>query len=59
MLAQYDGSVLGRPVYLAVRTKRDFGVVAPMLTLHSQIDGEVYDVSKGSAYRPGGSYSFL
>ncbi|KAL1665622.1 cytochrome b5-like heme/steroid binding domain-containing protein [Schizophyllum commune] len=40
MLAQYDGSVPGRPVYLA-------------------IDGEVYDVSKGSAYRPGGSYSFF
>ncbi|TRM68536.1 cytochrome b5-like heme/steroid binding domain-containing protein [Schizophyllum amplum] len=39
-LAQYDGSVPGRPVYLA-------------------IDGEVYDVSKGSAYRSGGSYSFF
>ncbi|KAH8830547.1 hypothetical protein DL96DRAFT_1593381 [Flagelloscypha sp. PMI_526] len=38
MLAGFDGSVPGRPIYLA-------------------IDGEVYDVSEGSAYQPGGSYA--
>ncbi|KAG6866012.1 hypothetical protein C0991_009684 [Blastosporella zonata] len=40
VLAQHDGSVIGRPIYLA-------------------IDGDVYDVSKGAAYQPGGSYAIL
>ncbi|RDB20546.1 Membrane-associated progesterone-binding protein 4 [Hypsizygus marmoreus] len=40
LLAQHDGSVPGRPIYLA-------------------IDGDVYDVSKGKAYQPGGSYAIL
>ncbi|PBK73043.1 cytochrome b5 [Armillaria solidipes] len=37
LLAEFDGSKPGRPIYLA-------------------IDGEVYDVTKGKAYQPGGSY---
>jgi len=40
LLAEYDGRVIGRPIYLA-------------------IDGDVYDVSKGAAYQPGGSYAIL
>ncbi|KAG6885252.1 hypothetical protein C0993_004109 [Termitomyces sp. T159_Od127] len=40
LLAEHDGSVPGRPIYLA-------------------IDGDVYDVSKGAAYQPGGSYAIL
>jgi predicted heme/steroid binding protein len=40
LLAEYDGKVEGRPIYLA-------------------IDGDVYDVSKGKAYQPGGSYHIL
>ncbi|KAF9008831.1 cytochrome b5-like heme/steroid binding domain-containing protein [Cyathus striatus] len=40
LLAEYDGSVEGRPIYLA-------------------IDGDVYDVSKGRSYQPGGSYHIL
>jgi len=39
-LAEFDGSVPGRPIYLA-------------------IDGDVYDVTTGSAYQPGGSYHIL
>lgn len=39
-LAEHDGSVIGRPIYLA-------------------IDGDVYDVTKGKAYQPGGSYAIL
>ncbi|KAG6813447.1 hypothetical protein H0H92_010781 [Tricholoma furcatifolium] len=40
LLAEFDGSVPGKPIYLA-------------------IDGDVYDVSKGKAYQPGGSYAIL
>jgi len=40
LLAEHDGSVRGRPLYLA-------------------IDGDVYDVSSGHAYQPGGSYHIL
>lgn len=40
LLAEYDGTVLGSPIYLA-------------------IDGNVYDVTSGSAYQPGGSYHIL
>jgi len=40
LLAEHDGSMIGRPIYLA-------------------IDGDVYDVSKGNAYQPGGSYAIL
>ncbi|KAG6919324.1 hypothetical protein DXG01_007457 [Tephrocybe rancida] len=40
LLGEHDGSVAGRPIYLA-------------------IDGDVYDVSKGTAYQPGGSYAIL
>ncbi|KAH0587123.1 Neuferricin [Termitomyces sp. J132] len=40
LLAEHDGRVPGRPIYLA-------------------IDGDVYDVSKGAAYQPGGSYAIL
>ncbi|KAJ3921832.1 cytochrome b5-like heme/steroid binding domain-containing protein [Lentinula edodes] len=36
-LAKFDGSVPGKPIYLA-------------------IDGDVYDVTNGKAYQPGGSY---
>ncbi|KAF5390638.1 hypothetical protein D9757_002651 [Collybiopsis confluens] len=39
-LAQYDGSVPGVPILLA-------------------IDGDVYDVSKGKAYQPKGSYHYF
>ncbi|KAF8900025.1 cytochrome b5-like heme/steroid binding domain-containing protein [Mucidula mucida] len=40
LLAEFDGSRPGRPIYLA-------------------IDGDVYDVSKGKSYQPGGSYHIL
>jgi len=40
LLAEYDGSVPGKPIYLA-------------------IDGDVYDVTKGNAYQPGGSYAIF
>ncbi|KAG6850167.1 hypothetical protein H0H93_000294 [Arthromyces matolae] len=40
LLAEHDGSVPERPIYLA-------------------IDGDVYDVSTGAAYQPGGSYAIL
>ncbi|KAK7471114.1 hypothetical protein VKT23_002529 [Stygiomarasmius scandens] len=40
LLAEFDGSKPGRPIYLA-------------------IDGDVYDVTKGKAYQPGGSYHLL
>ncbi|KAF9468854.1 cytochrome b5-like heme/steroid binding domain-containing protein [Collybia nuda] len=40
LLAQFDGKVEGRPIYLA-------------------IDSDVYDVSSGKAYQPGGSYHIL
>ncbi|KAK7060142.1 hypothetical protein VNI00_000906 [Paramarasmius palmivorus] len=40
MLKEFDGTVPGRPIYLA-------------------IDGDVYDVSKGKSYQPGGSYHIL
>ncbi|KAJ3739548.1 cytochrome b5 [Lentinula detonsa] len=36
-LAKFDGSVPGKPIYLA-------------------IDGDVFDVTNGKAYQPGGSY---
>lgn len=39
-LAEFDGSVPGRPIYLA-------------------IDGDVYDVTAGKAYQPGGSYAIF
>jgi len=39
-LAEFDGTMLGRPIYLA-------------------IDGDVYDVTMGAAYQPGGSYAIL
>ncbi|KAF9076831.1 cytochrome b5-like heme/steroid binding domain-containing protein [Rhodocollybia butyracea] len=39
-LATYDGSLSGKPIYLA-------------------IDGDVYDVTKGKAYQPGGSYHYF
>ena len=39
-LAEFDGRVPGRPIYLA-------------------IDGDVYDVTMGAAYQPGGSYAIL
>jgi len=38
LLAEFDGSTPGKPIYLA-------------------IDGDVFDVSTGKAYQPGGSYN--
>ncbi|KAF9268303.1 cytochrome b5 [Marasmius fiardii PR-910] len=40
VLAEFDGRVPGRPIYLA-------------------IDGDVYDVTKGKSYQPGGSYAIM
>ncbi|KAF8665816.1 hypothetical protein AX16_000259 [Volvariella volvacea WC 439] len=40
LLAEFDGTVPGKPIYLA-------------------IDGDVYDVTSGKAYQPGGSYHIL
>ncbi|KIL68188.1 hypothetical protein M378DRAFT_8868 [Amanita muscaria Koide BX008] len=42
LLSEFDGTVPGKPIYLA-----------------ASIDGDVYDVTKGLAYQPGGSYSFF
>lgn len=72
MLKQFDGSDPEKPIYLAVSppfTKNPFSLsLSPKnplqfpLSHHAlnlQIDGEVYDVTGGKAYQPGGSYSIL
>ncbi|KAF5393624.1 hypothetical protein D9757_000401 [Collybiopsis confluens] len=47
-LSKFDGTDPSKPIYLATR-----------LTRPRQIDGDVYDVTKGKAYHPGGPYHVM
>lgn len=59
MLATFDGSSKDKPLYLAVSCQvvLFWSLAGSSITIATQIDGDVYDVSANRAmYGPGGSY---